>query len=286
MEGRENQVTDRILIVDNERNVIQALRRLFRKEGYSILTAQHGEEGLKHLEDEEVALVISDTLMEDMDGIMFLERARTIRPEAIRIILSGYPDADAITEAVNKGSIYRFILKPWNDEELKLSVRRALEQYKLSQENKALSERVMAQNRELVELNRGLEHRIQERTQDLMIRNRMLLLSQDILEDLPIGILGIDEEGLIVLVNRQAQEWFAPEITVTLGRQISTLFPKDIADAVKLALKKGKDKKRKTSEEIVCLYPCGDRMLSIRCFPLSAATHAEGIVMTVEMNDQ
>jgi len=278
-------VTDRILIVDNERNVIQALRRLFRKEGYSILTAQHGEEGLGHLEEEEVALVISDTLMEDMDGIVFLERARAIRPEAIRIILSGYPDADAITEAVNKGSIYRFILKPWNDEELKLSVRRALEQYKLSQENKALSERVMAQNQELMELNLGLEHRIQERTQDLMIRNRMLLLSQDILENLPIGILGIDEDGLIVLVNRQAQKWFAPEINVTLGRHVNILFPAKIAEAAKRASKQGKDQERKKSEDITCLHPCGDRMLSIRCFPLSASTHAEGIVMTVEMNE-
>jgi len=277
-------VTDRILIVDNERNVIHALQRLFRKEGYTILTAQSGEQGLKQLEEQEVALVISDTLMEDMDGTVFLERARAVRPEAIRIILSGYTDVDAITAAVNKGSIYRFILKPWNDEELKLSVRRALEQYNLVQENKALSERVIAQNRELIELNRHLEHRIHERTRDLLIRNRMLLLSQDILEDLPIGVLGIDEEGMIVLVNRQAQEWFAPEANVAPGLYADKLFPEQIAHAVQRTLgqRKAENEERRTRDPRSCLYSSGDRTLSLRCFPLSAATHAKGIVMTIE----
>ena len=112
----------------------------------------------------------------------------------------------------------------------------------------------------------------------------MLLLSQDILEDLPIGVLGIDEEDMIVLVNRQAQEWFAPEVNVVPGLYANKLFPEQTVHALESALKQGeaKDEERKTRDNTTCLYQCGNRTLSLRCFPLSAATHAKGIVMTIE----
>ncbi|TRZ51426.1 response regulator, partial [bacterium] len=116
-----------ILCVDDEENILSALKRLLRNEGYRVMTAASGIEGLKVLEENDVQLVISDQRMPEMSGTDFFATVREQFPEAIRIILSGYTDVDAITESINKGHIYKLLLKPWNDQRLKLEVKQALE---------------------------------------------------------------------------------------------------------------------------------------------------------------
>ena len=126
-----------IIVVDDEKSITDAIRRLFRKDGYQILTATNGQEGLELLKklEKPVSLIISDQRMPGMNGAQFLERAKNISPDAIRFLLTGYSDMNAIVESINKGEIHRYLEKPWNDDHLMLQVRQSLETYELKKES-------------------------------------------------------------------------------------------------------------------------------------------------------
>ena len=117
-----------LLFVDDEANILAALKRLFRPLGYNILTAESGSEALALLEKEPVDLVICDMRMPVMNGAEVLEQARARWPDTVRILLTGYSDLDSTIAAINRGEIYRYIAKPWNDNDIVLTVRDALEQ--------------------------------------------------------------------------------------------------------------------------------------------------------------
>lgn len=142
----------KILIVDDEENILSSLKRLFRKEPYQILTAPSGEEGLEILGDHPVDLIISDLKMPQMNGIEFLKRAREKNSVPLRIILTGHADLKSIIQAIDQGEIYRFLLKPWDDEELKMTIRQALDYYHLWKENRTLVKTVEKQRQILQEL--------------------------------------------------------------------------------------------------------------------------------------
>ena len=114
-----------LLIVDDEPNVQQALRRVLRKGGYEILTASSAHEGFDILANHTVQVILSDQRMPGMNGTEFLSRVRELYPDTIRIVLSGYTDLETITEAVNRGAIYRFLTKPWDDDLLREHIREA-----------------------------------------------------------------------------------------------------------------------------------------------------------------
>jgi two-component system probable response regulator PhcQ len=147
--------SSRILIVDDEENILNSLKRLFRKEPYEILTAINGEEGLKILDDHQVDLIISDLKMPEMSGIEFLKKAKQKNPVPLRIMLTGHADLKSIIEAIDQGEIYRFLLKPWDDEELKMTIKQALDYYYLSKENRILVKTVKKQSQILQELERA-----------------------------------------------------------------------------------------------------------------------------------
>ena len=220
MESSEHTV----LCVDDERNILNAIRRLVRKENYRLLTAGNGPEGLEVLSQNEVHVVISDQRMPGMNGTEFLKQVKELYPDIIRIILTGYTDVDSITEAINEGSVYKFFLKPWNDHNLKLEVRQALEQYDLVQTNKRLHEKVLAQNQELKDINESLEDTVVERTQSLEIQNRALQLSQAVLDDLSLPILGISNEMIIVLANKAARNLDLCDHPVSVGDSLGVYF--------------------------------------------------------------
>lgn len=156
-----------LLFVDDEASILSSLRRLFRQQGYRILTAGSGAEGLQVLEKEPVDLVISDMRMPEMDGAQFLEHVRAVHPGVVRILLTGYADIASTIAAINRGEIYRYIAKPWDDNEIVLTIKDALERKRLEAENLRLSELTRQQNEELKELNAGLEHKVAERTKEL-----------------------------------------------------------------------------------------------------------------------
>lgn len=171
--------TATILFVDDEPSILSALRRLFRPHGYKILTAESGAAGLVVLEQEPIDMVISDMRMPEMDGAQFLEQVRIRKPDTMRILLTGYADVTSTINAINKGEIYRHISKPWDDHDIVLIVKKALEHKRLEDENQRLLALTQVQNEELKALNSGLEQRVQDRTAELEQVNRFLNLAND-----------------------------------------------------------------------------------------------------------
>lgn len=163
-----------MLCVDDEANILSALRRLFRPMGYQILTALGGAEGLRILEEKSVALVISDMRMPEMDGAEFLGKVAAKWPWVVRVLLTGHSDISATIEAINKGKIYRYISKPWEENDLKLTVQSALEQRFLEQERRRLEKLTYVQNEQLQELNARLEDKVAQRTEELAKANEAL----------------------------------------------------------------------------------------------------------------
>src|SRR6476620_11092665 len=137
-------MTYKLLIVDDETANIRLLERLFR-EDYFCLTASSGEEAMDLLDQHEVAVIITDQRMPQMTGIELLKRTAERRPHMVRILLTGYTDLEALVEAVNCGLVYMYVSKPWNNEDLKLRVSRAVEHY----ENNKLQHSLAANNERL-----------------------------------------------------------------------------------------------------------------------------------------
>ena len=200
----------KILCVDDERNVLKALRRTFMEmESYEIHLAESGAEGLAVLDSvDNICLVISDYRMPGMTGVEFLRQVNERWPDTVRIVLSGYADTAVVVEAINLGHIYKFIPKPWDDNELLMTIKAALDYQALRYENNALNISLQEKNAELErnnlelkELNNQLETMVAERTEALELRNRVLQTSQSILDALPLAVFGIDCEDIIVHAN-------------------------------------------------------------------------------------
>jgi len=114
-----------LLLLDDEENVLRSLVRLFRRDGYNILTASSVHEAFDLLASNAAQVIVSDQRMPDMSGTEFLTRVRDLYPDTVRMVLSGYTDLATITDAINRGSIYRFLTKPWNDDELREHIQAA-----------------------------------------------------------------------------------------------------------------------------------------------------------------
>ena len=121
----------KILLVDDEAANLRALERLFRDD-HEVLTAGSGAEALEVLSQHDVSLMITDQRMPVMTGLELVKRTVPLRPRMVRMILTGYTDLEALVEAINCGHVYRYVTKPWSNEELSLTVRRALEHYEVN----------------------------------------------------------------------------------------------------------------------------------------------------------
>ncbi len=167
--GIEKEAT--LLLVDDEVNILNALRRLLRPLGCRVFVAESGAAGLEILAKEKVDLVISDMRMPQMSGAQFLEEVRHLYPEVMRILLTGYSDMSSTVAAINRGEIYRYISKPWDDNDVLLAVKHSLEKRFLVLEKIRLEELTRRQNQELKELNAGLEAKVAERTEEIRRAN-------------------------------------------------------------------------------------------------------------------
>lgn len=154
-----------VLFVDDEIDILNSLRRFLRSEAYRSLFAQSGKEALHFLERESIHVIITDLGMPEMDGLALLKQVEQKYPDSIRLVLSAHGDRDSILDAINNGSIYRYILKPWDNTELKLIVRQAIDLFNLQEERRDLL-------KELEEHNRLLEKRVEERTRQLLAIER------------------------------------------------------------------------------------------------------------------
>ncbi|WP_236551442.1 response regulator [Billgrantia tianxiuensis] len=126
-EGHQGGQT--LLLLDDEANILRALKRVLRRDGYRVLTTTSAQEAFELLATETVQVIISDQRMPEMSGTEFLRRAKELYPDTVQIVLSGYTDLKTITEAINESAIYKFLTKPWDDEELRLVVQQAFRHY-------------------------------------------------------------------------------------------------------------------------------------------------------------
>lgn len=129
----------RILLVDDEQNILNSLSRLLRSDDREIITALEASEALEKLKGcSGVDLVISDNKLPNMSGVDFLIKVKQLYPDSIRVLVTGYPDLESTIRAINNGQIYRFITKPWQNEEFRLLVKQALDYADILKDNRAL----------------------------------------------------------------------------------------------------------------------------------------------------
>ncbi|HEY9099485.1 MAG TPA: response regulator [Thiobacillus sp.] len=194
-----------LLIVDDEANILAALTRLFRRDGYRLLSASSGQEGLALLAENEVGVILSDQRMPDMSGVEFLRAARDQWPDTVRVMLSGYTELSSVTDSVNKVAIYKFLTKPWDDDALREVIRKAFHLYQVSRENTRLNCALKEANTALLSWNQELEQRVADKTREALRNQHILRASQEVLAHMPMPVLGIDPNGYLVLMNRAAE---------------------------------------------------------------------------------
>ena len=170
-----------ILLVDDEPNVLNSLKRVFRQENYKIFTANNGEEALKVLAKEKCQLMISDFKMPVMNGGELMRRAKAEHPEMIRILLTGHADAEAVMTAIKEGAVYKFILKPWDDNDLRITVGLGLEQFDLIQCNKELQKQNADKAKEISSLSKLA---VSNRSQLAIILHKRKLLNDNQIQEI------------------------------------------------------------------------------------------------------
>ncbi len=187
-----------LLIVDDERENLRVFELTFRRD-FNVRTAMSGEEGLEILNTEPIAVIISDHKMPGMTGTEFLARAREMAPDTVRILLTAYGDAETLGQAINDGSIYRFVSKPWSPDELQVTLRRAVEHFAAERERDALL-------RELGTVNALARTVNQELAPDRVSEQVLSALNGD---------LGFD--GASLLLYSEANQTLKMERSVPLG---------------------------------------------------------------------
>ncbi|MBU2708655.1 response regulator [Zooshikella marina] len=172
-----NKHNESILFVDDEPSILSALRRLFRKSDYDCSFANSGQEGLTILEEKPIDLIVSDMRMPQMSGAEFLATVKERWPNTIRMLLTGHSDIGATIEALNKGGIYRYISKPWDDDEFKQIIEEGLRIRRLEREKEELLNLTQEQNKKLQKFNEELEKQVKARTAEIQQTADMLDLA-------------------------------------------------------------------------------------------------------------
>jgi response regulator RpfG family c-di-GMP phosphodiesterase len=260
-----------ILFVDDEEHILKSLRRLLRKEPYRFYLADSGEAGLKLLEENpDIQMVVSDQRMPGMCGTEFLAKVKEKYPDTVRIVLSGYAEPHAVMDAINQGEVFRFIAKPWDDESLKTTIRQCLDHYDIVMENRRLTEQTIQQMEQLQNLNQLLENSVQERTHSLH-------LSQEILDSLPMMVMGVSLEEELVLTNNAARENLAPLQSALPGTEIADLMPEDLVEKIRRSLNEN------TSLDFDLVWE--EQKFQARTSRLGAESQPRGCIVVLEEAD-
>ncbi|HOX47357.1 MAG TPA: response regulator [Myxococcota bacterium] len=167
-----------VLFVDDEPAILSALRSALRKSNFRILLATSGQEALGLLETERVAVVVSDFMMPEMNGVELLQEVRRRRPDVQRIMLTGVLDSLAIERAVNEAEVARFLFKPWSDAQLKAVLSECMERVELEASNRRYAAELELLNQKLEAMNRELERQVVERTNALIQAQKMAALGR------------------------------------------------------------------------------------------------------------
>ncbi len=213
-----------LLLVDDETNIVSALKRLLRRDDYQILTAHNGQEGLDVLAKNAVDVIVSDQRMPGMLGADFLRAAKGLYPDTIRIMLSGYTELQSVTDAVNEGAIYKFLTKPWEDDLLRGHIAEAFRLKEIADENERLNLELRTANHDLASANRRMEELLRQKQQQISRDEVSLNIARELLQFLPLPVIGLDDEGMIAFINAAADALFRKSGAL-LGNEAALVLP-------------------------------------------------------------
>jgi type II secretory ATPase GspE/PulE/Tfp pilus assembly ATPase PilB-like protein/FixJ family two-component response regulator len=233
-----------LLFVDDEENVLKSLRRIFLEENYTILTADSALNALEIMGRQTVHLIICDHRMPGMTGAELLKTVREQYPETIRIMLTGYADVNSIMGAVKDGAVYKFITKPWNDVDLRLTVSLALQQYVLMHENRRLRELAQQQQNKikgfsgLFEQNRGMLGDILIKssligTQELELARKQKD-TNEFLGDFLIRAGILTESKIIAALQKHLGVEFVDLREINIPQNVARCLPRELCDKSRL----------------------------------------------------
>jgi response regulator RpfG family c-di-GMP phosphodiesterase len=262
-----------LLLVDDEESILSSLNRLLHRDGYRILRATSGRAALDILKQEEVGVIISDQRMPEMKGVDFLRKAKEVCPKTVRMVLSGYTELKSITDAINEGAIFKFLTKPWDDELLRKNVQEAFAHHELKERNVRLAQKLSAVNAELAKVNAILHQQVEQKTRDASFNLTVLQIAQDVLESLPIAVIGIGNDGTLAVANHQAQEWLA--LAPLLGRKVEEVLPAEVTALYQAAVN-GKETR---IPRTISLPSHGD--VEVRCVALGKTAKPRGWIIVM-----
>jgi response regulator RpfG family c-di-GMP phosphodiesterase len=216
-----------VLFVDDEVNILKAVQRLLRHEPLEVLCASRAQEALDLLGRHRAQVVVSDQRMPEMSGVDLLSAVRERHPDIVRMMLTGYTEMTIAVEAINRGEIFRLITKPWNDEELKATLRQACDHYDLKQEIKRLNQVTREQNFKLQDMNRNLEQKVRERTKQLAQKHQEL--RQAYVQTIGALAEAVDAKDAYTRGHSERVGVYASKVAAELG------FPKEFIERVYIA---------------------------------------------------
>jgi len=221
---RYQKPTRTLLLVDDEVNILSALKRLLRRDGYQILQANSGQEGLELLAKNEVDVIVSDQRMPGMTGVEFLSEAKIHYPDTVRIVLSGYTELQSVTDAINEGAIYKFLTKPWEDQLIRGHIESAFKHKEMADDNRRLQLEVQQANHEMAAANRKLEEVLKQQQLKITRDENSLDIVREILQHVPLAVIGLDEDDVVVFANGAALDLFR-HVGPILGDDAMQLMP-------------------------------------------------------------
>jgi diguanylate cyclase (GGDEF)-like protein/PAS domain S-box-containing protein len=262
-----------LLLVDDEKNILNSLARVLRRDGYRILKASCAKDAFALLASNEVGVIVSDQRMPEMSGVEFLRRARQLHPDSVRLVLSGHADMQSLIEALNEGAVYKFISKPWNDDMLRGNIREAFQCYAMKKERASLVMQLAAANEELARAKQMLEEKVDEQSLESLRNLDVLQASREVLDCLPAGVVWVDEEGMIAETNRKAEEILGVGMA---GNTAADILPADMNGLMQQTLREG------SGGFLIWKNPQGDEFACWSHRIGAASPQAQGGVLVIE----
>lgn len=217
--------TRTLLLVDDEEHILSSLKRMLRRDGYAIVTADSGPAGLAVLAQTPVDVIVSDQRMPGMSGVEFLRQAKARYPHTVRMVLSGYTELQSVTDAINEGAVYKFLTKPWDDGHLRANIADAFRQRALETENQRLHAQLQSTHTELLKAHAQLADLVCLQQKRLVQDEVVIGVSHEIFDAVAVPIMGVDDTGMVVLINAAAQQCFPMAVPGALVQDSPALQP-------------------------------------------------------------
>jgi response regulator RpfG family c-di-GMP phosphodiesterase len=220
----------KVLCVDDEALLLKSLKRLLSKEPYELITAPDGDTATALIAEHDFAVVVADQRMPGMNGTELLEQVKIHSKNTIRVILSGYADLDIMMDSINKGNVYMYIKKPWNDDKLKAAIRQCIVHFETTKQNDTLLEHINFQREEILKSQAWMEEKHGS------LGPHFQLLTQALAE-LPVPVLIINKDEKMVFINKSARILFPSLEGIVEPLDMQEALISEITDRVEIFLK-------------------------------------------------